>query len=292
MLNRTFALCVALLVVASPAYTQIIPNNSYSQMIVNTNALLQNSISGTIASQAHTNAYGSGAGTPSNWCSPMPPADLQRGMDGHVPPELQNDPRYQEWLHCQNEQNSPQANNPAQFPGTPSAEAGGAHYPTPAATHHLPLSVTDFEPAVRGHPVVEEFLNSQTLTKEQKDGIRIAFMDMSDRVAKEGRPNNLASAMTVAICGAIHYIDNSFTDADSDRYFIAINDRLGASKQLLASSRLQKQNLSDALILQITVAKLLADQGLTDPQARMQTVQLARTMLTQLTGTPTGRLIF
>src|SRR5215469_10548776 len=98
--------------------------------------------------------------------------------------------------------------------------------------------------------------------------------------------------MAMAVCGAIYLIDSGFTDADSDRYYVAINDRLGASPEIAAMSPLQKQNLSDALILQITVAKLLADLGENNPPARAQSVQLAQTMLLQLTGSPTGRLAY
>ena len=87
-------------------------------------------------------------------------------------------------------------------------------------------------------------------------------------------------------------IDRRVTDADSERYLLAINDRLGASPQLAGMSTLQKQNLSDSLILQTTVIKLLTDVGRTDPQAKMQSTQLAHTTLQSLTGSPAGRLSF
>jgi hypothetical protein len=95
-----------------------------------------------------------------------------------------------------------------------------------------------------------------------------------------------------AVCGAIHVIDKRFTDADSDRNLVAINDRLGASPEIASMSRLQKQNLSGALILQTTVVALLEQLGRNDPEAKLQGVQLAHTMLTQLTGSPSGRLTF
>jgi hypothetical protein len=305
--NKLLALCIVTLALPLSAYAQITPNNSYAQALVNSNALLQNSISQTIASQARTQRFGNSSGaTPSTWCSPMPPADLQRGMDGHVPPELQSDPRYQAWLRCQNGQNTPQANTRAQspsgssasgWPSSPSdapayANVQGSHYPTPAVAQHLPMTATDFTPALPGHPLVEQYLQSQPLTNEQRAVIRQAFGEMSSRIATEARPNNLAAAMAMAVCGAIYLIDSGFTDADSDRYYVAINDALGAAPEIAALSRLQKQNLSDALILQITVAKLLADLGQTDPPARAQSVQFARAMLLQLTGSPTGRLVY
>ena len=65
----------------------------------------------------------------------------------------------------------------------------------------------------------------------------------------------------------------------SERYLVAINDRLGASRQLGSMSAQEKQNLSDTLILQSTVIGLLSQLGETDPQARSQSVQLAHAVL-------------
>ena len=280
MFYKLLMLCILPLALPLSAYAQIIPNNSYAQVLANSNALLQNSIGQTIARQAQTQRSGNSSGaTPSTWCSPLPPPELQRGADGHVPPELQRDPRYQEWLRCRNGQNAPQA------------IVQGSNYPTPIVAYHLPMTATDFTPALPGHPLVDQYLQSLPLTDEQRAGFRQAFDEMSRRTANEARPNNLAAAMAMAVCGAIYLIDSRFTDADSDRYYLAINDTLGAAPEIAALSPLQKQNLSDALIFQLTVAKLLADQGQTNPLLRAQSVQVARDMLVQLTGSPTGRLM-
>jgi hypothetical protein len=94
-----FATALAVLAaVPLSAYAQIVPNNSYSQMLDHTNTMLQDSLRQIIGSQARMNS----SGAMSTGCFPLPPPDLMRGMDGHVPPELQSDPRYQEWLRCQN----------------------------------------------------------------------------------------------------------------------------------------------------------------------------------------------
>jgi hypothetical protein len=281
MFYKILMLFIVPLALPLSAYAQITPNNSYAQMITNSNALLQNSIGQTIARQAQTRRSGNSSGTtPSNWCSPLPPPELQRGADGHVPPELQGDPRYQEWLRCQNRQSTPQAN------------AQGSNFPTPIVAYHLPMTATDFTPALPGHPIVDQYLQSLPLTDAQRAGMRQAFDEMTARTAQEARPNNLAAAMAEAVCGAIYLIDGRFTEADSDRYYLAINDTLGAAPEIAALSPLQKQNLADAMIFQITVAKLLADQGQTDPQSKAQSVQVARDMLVQLTGSPTGRLMY
>lgn len=265
MSSKLLALCMSALAMSLPAAAQIVPNNSYSAMIMSTNTMIQNSLSQMNTSQLHVQ-HSSGA-----YCSPVPPADLMRGADGHVPPELQGDPRYQAWLRCQGGQNTPQAVVPAQAP----------------AAIHLPITATDFSPSPNGHPVVEQFLRSQPLNDAQRAALRGAFGEMSSRIAMQARPNNLAVAMAAAVCGAIYLSDG--TDADAGPYAVAFNDSLGSSPQIAAMSGDQKQNLSDALIFQLTVAKLLADLGQSDPQAKAESVELAHAMLLTLTGSPTGR---
>jgi hypothetical protein len=235
MFNKLLALYIVSLAVPPGAYAQIVPNNDYAQMIVTTTDMLQSSISETIHLQANS------SGPPSStWCSPLPPPDLMRGMDGHVPPELQSDPRYQTWLRCQNRQST--------------------HAPPAVVAQHLPMAATDFIPAVPGHPFVEQFLMSQPYTDEQRAALRL--------------------------------IGNEVSDADSDRYLIAVNDRLGTSRDVAAMSPIEKQNASDALIFQITVANLLANAGPDYPQAKEVSVQIAQALLLQLTGSPTGRLVY
>ncbi len=302
---KILALGVLCLPVATTAHAQIVPNNSYAQMLTNSNAMLQLSISRTISAQAQAKgAAGSSSTTPSNWCSPLPPFELQRGADGHVPPELQGDPRYQEWLHCRQAQGAaptgatrpdrtgPAANDAAADPSMNSAPGGAprGHYPTPRSNRHMPMASTDFVPAVQGHPAVEQLLASMPLAAAQRTELRQAFAEMSRRLARAGRPNNLAVAMTADICESISVLDAGFSDADSDRYLLAINDRLSALPNVAGMSRLQKQNFADSLIFQTTMVKVLSDLGRSDPQARLQSVQLARTVLTQLTGSPSGRL--
>jgi len=304
MRTKLLPLSLLPLAMTMSASAQVVPNNSYAQMLVNTNSMMQLSISQTIAAQARTKALaGSSGAAPSNWCDPLPPIELQRGMDGHVPPELQSDPRYQQWLRCRQAQGAPQTQPPPPNPGGPAAtgqpsgpsytpETSGENYPTPKSASHIPMATTDFVPAVSGHPTVEGILGSMPLTDQQRAALRGAFVQMSARIASAARPNNLAAAMTADVCIAIVTIDKRFTDADSDRYLIAINDRIGSSAQFAAMSSLQKQALSDSLIFQSTMIKVLSDLGQSDPQARAQSMQLAQTVLVQLTGSPSGRLNF
>lgn len=298
MSDRARALCVFSLVVPMGAFAQIAPNNNYAQMLSNTNSMLQLSISQTIAAQASTRGHTATSGTASTQtCDPLPPVDLQRGVDGHVPPELQGDPRYQAWLRCRQGQGAASAAAPGgpsrTGPGGSSYATGsGGNYPTPVVPYHMPMTATDFRPAVYGHPYIEQYLSAQPFTPQQRAAVRQAFAEMSARLAGASRPNNLAVSMAAAVCGAIYVIDKRFTEADSDRYLLAINDRLAGSPQFAGMSSLQKQNLSDALLLQTTVLRLLVQLGETDPHARSQSTQLAHTLLQQLTGSPVGRLSF
>ena len=293
MPNKARALSIVLLAIPMAVSAQIAPNNSYGAMLNYTNGLLQNSMSQIMASQAATKGASSSSGPSSQpVCDPLPPYQLQRGMDGHVPPELQGDPRYQAWLRCHQGQSAPQAPAVNKVARAPGVTTSGGKYPTPVVSRHLPMTATDYTPPVHGHPFLEQYLSSQPFTPQQRVTVRQAFAQMSARIAGAARPNNLAAAMAAAVCGSIYTIDNGFTDADSDRYLIAINDRIGASPQFASMSPLQKQNLSDSLILQTTVIKLLTDLGQTDPQAKTQGRQLAHATLQNLTGSPAGRLAF
>lgn len=312
MRNKLPALSLLPLAMTTTALAQIAPNNNYAQMLMNTNSMMQLSLSQTIAAQAQTNARaGTSGGTPAGWCDPLPPFDLQRGADGHVPPELQSDPRYQQWLRCRQGQGQgqgaaqtrsaavppPRGAPAAGWPSAPSyapasAEASESSYPTPESARHTPMAATDFVPAVNGHPAVEQILRSMPLTAEQRTALARAFMQMSGRIATAARPNNLAAAMSADICLAILTVDHRFTDADSNRYLAAINDRLSSSPQFAAMSGAQKQTLADSLIFQTTMIEVLSELGQSDPQAKLQSIQLAHTVLQQLTGSPSGRLNF
>lgn len=266
MFNKLLALCIVSLAVPSAAAAQ---DYSYARMVATTSDMINNSTNQIINLQAQTRGFGSSSST---YCPPRPPSDLMRGMDGHVPSELQGDPRYQAWLRCHNGQST--------------------SAPTVAVAQHLPMEATDFTPAAPGHPLVEQILLSQPYTDEQRAALRLQFDEISARVAQAARPNNLAAVVSAAVCGAMYLIGNEVSDADGDRYLSAVNDRLGASPDVAALSPAQKQDLSDGLIFQITMANLLANAGPNYPQAKELSVQLAQALLLQITGSRTGRLVY
>lgn len=87
--KETRALRALILALPAAAFGQVAPNNNYAQMLSSTDSMLQLSISQTIAAQASTKSLSGSAAASGPACDPLPPVDLQRGVDGHVPPELQ-----------------------------------------------------------------------------------------------------------------------------------------------------------------------------------------------------------
>ncbi len=77
---------ISLLVCLTP-WVAFAQNNSFTTTIQN-NAMMQSAFANQMINLGGKPTSGSGQFNPAN-C--MPPADLQRGADGHVPPELQGD---------------------------------------------------------------------------------------------------------------------------------------------------------------------------------------------------------
>jgi hypothetical protein len=117
-------------------------DNSFAVQIQN-NAMMQANLTRQMINLGGAPTTGSRGFSPA---SCMPPADLQRGVDGHVPPELQTDPRYQEYLRCK--QGIP--------PGQSAPMTAAA--PSTSRIRHLPITATDFVPARPGHPAVDQII--------------------------------------------------------------------------------------------------------------------------------------
>jgi hypothetical protein len=205
----------------------------------------------------------------------MPPYELQRGVDGHVPPELQGDPRYQEYLRCQRQQSS------APLDGRYAAPAPAM--PTLAAGQHLPITATDFLPAQPGHPAIDQAIAGMALTPLQRTQLRQSAEEMLRRVASQYRGNNLAVSVTVAYATAMAALNGTAMSPQQTRELVfAVNDTFGLHPQFAQLSASQKQNESDWLLFQSLVITVLSEMGQRDPQARRQAVQLARAVLKQL----------
>ena len=200
----------------------------------------------------------------------MPPFELQRGMDGHVPPELQGDPRYQAYLRCQQGRSAGSTERSA---------------PSPAARAHLPMSATDFVPVQAGHPVVDRAIADLDMAPGQRLQLRNGVEEMFRQVAAGYRGNNVAVAVAVAYATAWLALSGArMTEPQTLELIRDVNDRLAGNPGFAAMSDVDRQNQADRLIYQSVVIAVLRDMGLRDPQARQQSMVLARVVLKQLNG--------
>src|SRR5438128_2436142 len=71
------------------------PADNSCAVMLQTTAMWQANLTKQMINLGGAPTSGSGGPAP---C--LPPFELQRGADGHVPPELQGDPRYQAYLRC------------------------------------------------------------------------------------------------------------------------------------------------------------------------------------------------
>src|ERR1700722_18376903 len=146
----------------------------------------------------------SGDARPFNPANCMPPADLQRGADGHVPPELQGDPRYQEYLRCK------QGIPPSQ--GAPNS---AAQQTLPA--RHFPITATDFVPTRRGHPIADQAIDGMSITPEQRQQLHTQVDETFRRVASQFRGNNLAVAVALAYGQSMTTLNGSKMNAQQSQ---------------------------------------------------------------------------
>ena len=274
LLRRTVAsaqLSLAALLLLAPPGSLAQNNNSYATMLQN-NAMRQANLTQQMINLGGK-VVGSGAGGGPAPC--MPPYELQRGMDGHVPPELQGDPRYQEYLRCLHQQSSPPLDRRTVAPAPA--------LPALPATQHLPITATDFVPAQRGHPVIDQAIGTMALTPQQRAQLRQGTEEMFKLVASQYRNNNFAVSVTVAYATAMATLNGTAMSAQQTRELVfAVNDTLAPHPQFAQMSALQKQNESDWLLFQSLIITLLSEMGQRDPQARQQAMQLARAVLRQL----------
>lgn len=244
-------------------------NNSFATVIQN-NGTMQSNLTKQMINLGGTSSGTSGTSTAPASC--MPPYELQRGPSGVVPPELQGDPRYQQYLRCRQGQSNPQSARPR--PGAPS-------FP---AAQHLPLTATDFVPAQNGHPIVDQAIANMHIALEQRRQLRDAAELMFNRVATEYRRNNLAVSVTVAYSTALLTLNGAQLNAQQTREFaFSVNDNLAQRPQFALMSSTEKQNQSDSLIFQAVMIAVLRDMGRRDPQARQQAIELSRVVIQSLT---------
>jgi hypothetical protein len=202
----------------------------------------------------------------------MPPVDLQRGADGHVPPELQGDPRYLEYLRCK--QGIPQQN----------ASTSGQQQPIVAASHQ-PITTTDFMPARPGHPTVDEAITKMSITPEQRKQVHEGVDKMFRHIATHYRGNNLAVSVAAAYTTSKIVLSGSqMTPQQIQEFIYSVNDQLAQNPQFALISAQDKQDESDKLIFQAAIIAALQEAGRTDPNAKQQSLDLSRLVLSQFEG--------
>jgi hypothetical protein len=209
---------------------------------------------------------GGGRFSPAN-C--MPPADLQRGPDAHVPAELQGDPRYQEYLRCKQ--------------GIPPQDASTAGAPQfPVATRHLPITATDFLPARPGHPTVDEAIANMSIPPEQRQKMHDGVDKTFRHIATQYRGNNLAVSVAAAYTTSMITLNGSqMTSQQINEFIYGVNDQLAQNPQFALLSAQQKQDESDKFIFQAAIIAALQDAGRTNPEAKQQSLDLSRVVLGQ-----------
>lgn len=239
-------------------------DNSFAVTIQN-NAMMQANLTRQMINLGGTPA-GPRPFSPAN-C--MPPADLQRGPDAHVPPELQRDPRYQEYLRCKQ--------------GIPPGSQGGLApqtQPPAQSTQHLPINATDFVPARPGHPVVDQIIGNLSFTPEQRQQLHMGSDEAFRRIAAQYRPNNLAVSVAVAYTLSMSTLNGSRPDPNRE-FVYSVNDQLAQSPKFALLTAQEKQDESDKLIFQSFIIAAARDRSARDPQAHQQAQELSRVVLRQ-----------
>ena len=268
-------LSVALLALATSFAARA--DNSYATMLQN-NAMRQANLTQQMINLGGSPIGSGGAAATSGPAPCLPPFELQRGVDGHVPPELQGDPRYQAYLRCRQAHPERDVRTMPQRPATAS--------PTAMPVGHLPITATDFVPARPGHPFVDQAIAGMTaLSPDQRAQMRNSAEEMFRRVATQYRANNLAVSVTVAYAAASLTLNGTDMNAQQTREFVFnVNDQLARHPRFASMTALEKQTESDRLIFQTFAIAVLRDLGTRDPQARQQATELARTVMKQLNG--------
>jgi hypothetical protein len=157
--------------------------------------------------------------------------------------------------------------------------------PTPAA--HVNLAASDFRPAGKGHPTVEAYLNSPTLTPEARKMMRPVF-DATFNMLAQTRKNNVATALASAVAIAEGIVSGQqYSAPAAQQLLLGVNDLLAQSPQFTRLKPADKQMMYETLVMTTALMAILQEGGKTNPEMRAQSVSLARSVLQQLTGSAT-----
>ena len=248
-------------------------DNSFAVQIQN-NAMMQANLTRQMINLGGAPTTGARGFSPA---SCMPPADLQRGVDGHVPVELQRDPRYQEYLRCK--QGIPPAGQSA--PMTAAA-------PSSSPARHLPITATDFVPTRPGHPAVDQIIHNLDIAPEQRQRLHDGTEEAFRRVAARYRDHNLAVSVALAYTISTSTLNGGAVDP-SPEFVYSVNDQLAQSPKFALLTAQEKQDESDKLIFQSTMIIALREEGAHNSQSKQQAQELSRVVLRQFANEPAGQ---
>lgn len=156
----------------------------------------------------------------------------------------------------------------------------------PPAKKHLPLSATDFKPAAKGHPIVDQILADNVKDAGERAKAKTAIDQAFAYFEKNGlRPNNLASSVTVVMeLSMVATTGYQGDDAAEAELLANINDAIAANPAFKKMSARDLQTTSDVLWLSAALMVQFIQQGATDPKAKQAAVQMANSMFATLTG--------
>lgn len=288
--NMVFVMAFALSIPVCALSQQLSPNNMYSWTLEH-NSMLQSNLTNQMINLGGRPTSGSGAPI----C--LPPFDLQRGPAGVIPPALQGDPRFQEYLHCRygNVPITPAMANAAPLPVPPATggasprtysgpQAGAAAPQAMASGRHYSLTATDFIPAQAGHPAVDRQIAAIPLSPEDRARLLKQINGAFDYFAKKYRGNNLAVSISVAFDVASFTLNGTrMNNADVQKLIFELNDAMAQSPQFAQMSDADRQTNADTWIMEVAILNMLRSSGQKgDTQAGQQAVQLARVVLQRL----------
>jgi len=260
-------LSLVTMLVADPSSVLADPN-SYATMIDMTSAY-QSNLTQQMMNYNRMFSLSSGTVAPPV-C--LPPYQLQRGLNGVVPPELQGDPRYQEYLRCLQRQSRPSSKARA----TP-------QYASAPVVRHQPINISDYVPVMSGHPIIEQALSTFQINPQQRLLLHNLVDEVFRQVSNNFRGNNLAVALTFAYFTANDTLTGSLTTPQQVREkILAVNDVLAQNPNFSMMSAVQKQNISEIYIYQSAMIIILRNMGKQDMGARRQSIELARVVMRQL----------
>lgn len=152
-----------------------------------------------------------------------------------------------------------------------------------APVKHLPITATDFKPAAKGHPIIDQILAENVAPGERaqaKASIEQAFAQLE----KSGvRPNNLANSVALAIeVSMLSTNGYQGSDAAEAELLASVNDAIAANPAFKKMSAKDLQTTNDVLWLSSALMVQFIQAG--DAQSKKQGQQMAAMILGTLTG--------